>query len=252
MNDDEYDEYSSNMNRKNAYLVPHDIPNYSFNFPSPSPAPLTSTFVNRSSSSPLISTHSYHTTTQPHHSTSSSPQSLDETVYCPPQALQAKTKKEIRKSSKKYQERWSKNGTELLVSLWKESFDEIKSSKSREAWRNLLNKFSSLSAGPARSLIDLRNKLHNVVSSYRDAKKKKNKTGEEFHTSVCYEQVDSVLNCRDQLTLPEVKECGVDEDDDDGENEVADVEISEDYMRTIREEKEKNVTKNGRESAATC
>ena len=63
-----------------------------------------------------------------------------------------------------------------------------------------------------------------------------------------------MLNCRDQLTLPEVKECGVDEDDDDGENEVADVEISEDYMRTIREEKEKNVTKNGREreSAATC
>ena len=102
MNDDEYDEYSSNMNRKNAYLVPHDIPNYSFNFPSP--APLTSTFVNRSSSSPLISTHSYHTTTQPHHSTSSSPQSLDETVYSPPQALLAKTNKEIRKSSKKYRE----------------------------------------------------------------------------------------------------------------------------------------------------
>ena len=74
------------------------------------------------------------------------------------------------------------------------------------------------------------------MSSYRDAKKKKKKTGEEFHTSVCYEQVDSVLNCRDQLTLPEVKECGVDEDDDDGENEVADVEISENYMRTIREE----------------
>ena len=53
---------------------------------------------------------------------------------------------------------------------------------------------------------------------------------------VCYEQVDSVRNCRVQLTLPEVKECGVDEDDDDGENEVADVEMSEDYMRTIREE----------------
>ena len=249
MNDDEYgyeyDEYSSNMNRKNAYLVPHDIPNYSFNFPSPSP--LTSTFVNRSSSPPMISTHSYHTATQPHHSTSSSPQSLDEMVSSPPQALQAKTKKEIRKSSKKYKERWSKNETELLVSLWKESFDEIKSSKPREAWRNLLKKFSSLSAGPERSLTDLRNKLHNVVSSYRDAKKKNNKTGEEFHTSVCYDQVDSVLNCRDQLTLPEVKECGMDEDDDDGENEVNG--ISEDYMRTIREEKEKNVTKNGKEKA---
>ena len=99
MNDDEYDEYSSNMIRKNAYLVPHDIPNYSFNFPSPSPAPLTSTFVNRSSSSPLISTHSYHTTTQPHHSTSSSPQSLDE--YSPPQAPQAKTKKENQRSTKR-------------------------------------------------------------------------------------------------------------------------------------------------------
>ena len=87
------------------------------------------------------------------------------------------------------------------------------------------------------------------MSSYRDAKKRNNKTGQEFHTSVCYEQVDSVLNCRLQLTLPEVKECGVDEDDDDGENEVADVEISEDYMRMIREEKERNVTKNGKERA---
>ena len=56
-----------------------------------------------------------------------------------------------------------------------------------------------------------------------------------------------MLNCRDQLTLPEVKECVVDEDDDDGENEVADVEMREDYMRTIREEKEKNVTNNGKE-----
>ena len=72
------------------------------------------------------------------------------------------------------------------------------------------------------------------MTGYRSAKKSNNTTGNNPHSSICYDDVDSVLGCRDQITLPEVKEAGLDDEEGiEGESDA--------YIKSLNDKKVENL-----------
>ena len=150
----------------------------------------------------------------------------------------------VRQSSTKrmYNERWSNDDIEILVSLWKENYERLKnSSRSREVWAEIFKTFDELSSSDQkRSIKNLKDKIHNLTTTYRAAKEKNNRTGESPHFPPFYEDIDSILGCRDSVTLPEVREIGVkrktlkDASDDESELE------SDLYMKALQSKKQVN------------
>ena len=50
---------------------------------------------------------------------------------------------------------------EVLLGLWKEKFEELWSVKSREVWLQLRQQFNEVSGDSARTLVEIKGKIHN-------------------------------------------------------------------------------------------
>lgn len=114
----------------------------------------------------------------------------------------------MKKESKK-RDRWSKTEEEVLVAAWKENYDVIRTSRSREGWQNVLEAVNTYENGVQRTKTQCKDKIRNLSSTYWADRKKHNTTGEDAHFSRHYEEFDAVHGCRDVSTLPEYKEVGL-------------------------------------------
>ncbi len=83
----------------------------------------------------------------------------------------------VSQDSKKYKDRWLALQIEVLVSLWKEKFQLLKSSRSREGWLSITAAVNEISGGPERTLHQCKDKMRNLIAVYKRAKENNNKTG---------------------------------------------------------------------------
>ena len=153
----------------------------------------------------------------------------------------APNESESEQALKKYKVRWSKFDVEILIGLWKEKYESLKTIKSSEVWVEIMEGFNEISTGPIRNLKDIKDKIRNLTTAYKKAKTNNGMTGASPDFPPFYEDFNSILGCRDAIILSEVKECGVPvlprkrnyEEETDNEEEAE----SNDYVKAIEEKK---------------
>ena len=112
-------------------------------------------------------------------------------------------------SGKKSRDRWSNSQTACLVSLWRENFEKLKSSRARETWKEVVNGVNADRDAIHRSIMQCKEKMKSLIAVYKKAKVNNKRTGEAPDFPPFYEEIDSVLGCRDMMSLPEAKQIGI-------------------------------------------
>ena len=128
-------------------------------------------------------------------------------------------------------ERWNKNQTDILVAMWKDNISLLQSTRSYETYLKIKTEVDK--EGTSRTIKQIKDKLRNLIASYKKAKENNNKTGASPNFPPYFHVFDEVLGCRDVINLPEKLEIGVnscsraDENDNeehnDGEPDVSKV-----------------------------
>ena len=78
-------------------------------------------------------------------------------------------------SKKTKRDRWTAKQTEVLVTMWKENYQELKSSKQHSVWMRIKNKIDGL--GNPKTLKQINIKLRNMKDAYKVSKDNNKKTG---------------------------------------------------------------------------
>ena len=101
-------------------------------------------------------------------------------------------------------ETWPDIQTNVLVESWKEYFLDLETFKQPSAWLKVKDKVDS--AGPEKSMKQIKTKLRNMKDSYRQAKDNNKKTGSSPQFPKYYHVFDEILGNRDVMSLHYVKE----------------------------------------------
>lgn len=109
---------------------------------------------------------------------------------------------------KKYDDRFSNTEAGVLVQLWKDDYDNLKSVDSRDAWVELQRAYTE-QTNTERPVAKLKQKMTNMQKAYNTAKDKNNETGESLHTCLYYDVIDSVLGVRELQTTPHLRDVGL-------------------------------------------
>ena len=108
----------------------------------------------------------------------------------------------------KKKDRWEKLQVDVLVTQWRESYDGLRSANSRKVWAEIAAAVNEIKEGPERSVPQCKEKIRNLTITYKKAKEIDSITGSAAKFPPYFEELDSVLGCRDLITLPKVKQCG--------------------------------------------
>ena len=110
--------------------------------------------------------------------------------------------------NKKTYDTWSQAEQKLLVSLWVEHFERLESNESRKAWQDIADTLNN-KFGCNKTKEKCKSKIKYLTNRYKDAKQwNKRQTGGHMRKTLFYEEIDSVLGCRDIVTLKYVKQAG--------------------------------------------
>ena len=104
--------------------------------------------------------------------------------------------------------RWTKSQTDVLVAEWKDMYDALKSSNSRNIWSEICSVVNDVDDGAHKTVNQCKEKIRNMTTAYRKARDHNDKTGNTPKFSKYYDDFDAVLGTRDMITLPELKQCG--------------------------------------------
>lgn len=104
--------------------------------------------------------------------------------------------------STKTAQRWSDKEEETLIQTWKDNFTRLESRHARVVWEEIAK-------AVGKSISQCKRKIQYLKDKYKAAKDhNRNQTGGERKTSTFYDDIDSVLGCRDVVTLKHVEETG--------------------------------------------
>ena len=109
-------------------------------------------------------------------------------------------------SNKRTRESWNYQQTSILVKLWKENINLLKSSRCNETWFHIRKELCK--HGPKKSKKQCTDKLRNLKELYKKAKENNPASGAAPETSPFYQDFDEILGCRDIMNIPELKEVG--------------------------------------------
>ena len=109
-------------------------------------------------------------------------------------------------STKRDYDKWAKEEEKFLVNLWASSLEKLESQQARKEWQAItkaLNEKFNISC----TVPQVMRKLKHLKDKYKDAKEwNLRQTGANRKTSPYYESFDSVLGCRDIVTMQYVRE----------------------------------------------
>ena len=109
-------------------------------------------------------------------------------------------------STKRDYDKWAKNEKKFLVNLWASGLEKLESQQARKEWQAItkaLNEKFNIS----RTVPQVMRKLKYLKDKYKEAKEwNSRQTGGNRKTSPYYESFDSVLGCRDIVTMQYVRE----------------------------------------------
>ena len=109
-------------------------------------------------------------------------------------------------SNKWTRESWNYRQTAKQVKLWKENISPIESSRCNEVWLWIRKELSKY--GGEKTKKQCTDKWRNLKDLWKNAKEN-NRTSEAFpETSPFFEDFDEILESRDVVNMPELKEVG--------------------------------------------
>ena len=96
----------------------------------------------------------------------------------------------------------------MLVDLWVEHHDMLESKESRKTWGLIVEELNT--RGQCSKTVEkCMRKIKYIVSKYKEAKEwNRKQTGGNIKKSIYYDKIDSVLGCRDVVTLKHVVDSG--------------------------------------------
>ena len=117
----------------------------------------------------------------------------------------------LQETQKKHYDKWPQEEQRALVSLWAERHELLESKDARKVWEEIARELNR-KFGTKRTGDKCKKKMNYLIERYKMAKDWNSKqTGGHRRQSVFYEEIDSVLGCRDVVTLQHVAEAGTSE-----------------------------------------
>ncbi|XP_078363753.1 uncharacterized protein LOC144647961, partial [Oculina patagonica] len=100
--------------------------------------------------------------------------------------------------------KWREAEEKLLVQLWCDKHTRLESRHARQVWEEIAKEVSKIRKVTS---TQCQRKIKYLKDRYKEAKDhNRNKTGGDRKTSPFYEEIDSVLGCRDIVTFSHVEE----------------------------------------------
>lgn len=100
--------------------------------------------------------------------------------------------------------KWRNEEEKLLVQLWCDKHTRLESTHARQVWEEIAKEISKIRKVNS---TQCQRKMKYLKDRYKEAKDhNRNQTGGDRKTSPFYEDIDSVLGCRDIVTFSHVKE----------------------------------------------
>lgn len=101
-------------------------------------------------------------------------------------------------------ETWSKDEEKLLVDLWVENHELLESKDSRKTWGKIVEELNRR-LRCNKTVEKCIRKMKYIISRYKELQEwNRKQTGGHIRKSVHYDKIDSVLGCRDIVTLKHV------------------------------------------------
>ena len=96
----------------------------------------------------------------------------------------------------------------MLVQLWAENHESLKSRESRTAWRKIWEEVNARKE-TSKTVEKCIKKMKYLIDKYKEAKEwNRKQTGGSKMKRMFYDEIDEVLGCRDIVTLSHVSEEG--------------------------------------------
>ena len=100
--------------------------------------------------------------------------------------------------------KWGEEEEKLLVQLWCDKHTRLESQHARQVWEEIAQKISKIRKVTS---AQCQRKMKYLKDRYKEAKDhNRHKTGGERKTSPFYDEIDSVLGCRDIVTFSHIEE----------------------------------------------
>ena len=112
-------------------------------------------------------------------------------------------------SNKMKRDRWTAKQTEVLVTMWKENYKELESSKQHSVWMRIKNKIDGL--GNPKTLKQIKTKLRNMKDAYKVSKDNNKKTGRSPSFCVHSDDFGEILCTRYFVNPPFTTQVGLNE-----------------------------------------
>ena len=112
-------------------------------------------------------------------------------------------------SNKMKRDRWTAKQTEVLVTMWKENYKELESSKQHSVWMRIKNKIDGL--GNPKTLKQIKTKLRNMKDACKVSKDNNKNTGRSPRFCAHFDDFDEILGTRDFMNPPFATQIGLNE-----------------------------------------